>query len=224
MSQNRNTSANTRKLTLAAMFAALAYVSVVIFRLSIIPSAPFLNYDVKDVVIALGGLILGPAYGVLIAVVAALLEWLTVSDTGIIGFLMNALSSSSFVFTAAVIYSRKKTLNRAVIGLVCGVVVLVAVMLLWNYIVTPIYQGVPREVVAGMLPTVFLPFNAIKGSLNAAFTFLLYRPVIGMLRSAKLMPASTSGAKKKVPLIPIIGAVLVIATCVLVILSMKGII
>ena len=224
MSNPRNSTVDTKKLTLAAMFAALSYVSAVVFRLSIIPSAPFLNYDVKDVITGLGALILGPGYGAMIAVVAALLEWLTVSDTGIIGFIMNSLSSCAFVVTASLIYSRKKTLTNAVIGLVCGVVVLVIVMLLWNYIVTPIYQGVPREVVAGMLPTVFLPFNAIKGSLNAAFTFLLYRPVIGMLRAAKLMPASAAKAKKRVPVLPILGAVAVIVTCVLVILSMNGVI
>lgn len=224
MTNARKQMTDTRKLTLAAMFAALAYVSVVIFRLSIIPSAPFLNYDVKDVVITLGGLILGPAYGVMIAVVAALLEWLTVSDTGLIGFIMNALSSSAFAGTAALIYSRKKTLNGAVAGLSVGVVVLVITMLLWNYIVTPIYQGMPREAIAAMLPTVFLPFNAIKGSLNAAFTFLLYRPVIGMLRSAKLMPASASGAKKTLPIVPIIVCVAVIVTCVLVILALNEII
>ncbi len=224
MSNPNNSSVDVRKLTLAAMFAALAYVSAVIFRLSIIPSAPFLNYDVKDVITGLGALILGPAYGAMIAVVAALLEWLTVSDTGVIGFIMNALSSCAFVCTAALIYSRKKTLKNAVLGLVCGVVVLVIVMLLWNYIVTPIYQGVPRAVVAGMLPTVFLPFNALKGSLNAAFVFLLYRPVIGMLRSAKLMPASSAKAKKSLPVLPIVCAVAVIVTCVLVILSLNGII
>ena len=221
---NSNTRLDTRKLTLGAMFAALAFVSAIVFRLSIIPAAPFLNYDVKDVITGLGALILGPVYGAMIATVAALLEWLTVSDTGIIGFIMNALSSSAFVVPAAIIYSRKKTLKHAVAGLVCGVVTMVIVMLLWNYIVTPIYQGVPRAVVAGMLPTVFLPFNAIKGSLNAAFVFLLYRPVIGMLRSAKLMPASASKARKSLPVLPIVGAVLVIITCVLVILSLNGII
>lgn len=224
MSNPRNSSVDVRKLTLAAVFSALAFVSVMIFRLPIMPSAPFLNYDVKDVIEALGALILGPAYGAMIAVVAALLEWITISDTGVIGFIMNTLSSASFVVTAAVIYSRRKTLANAVAGLISGVVMMVIVMLLWNYIVTPLYQGVPRAAVAKMLVPVFLPFNAIKGSLNAAFTFLLYRPVIGMLRAAKLMPASANQNKKSLPVIPIIVAVGIIVTCVLVILSMKGII
>ena len=41
-------------------------------------------------------------------------------------------------------------------GISMGVVCLVAVMLLWNYLITPIYQNVPRDVVVKMLPTVFL--------------------------------------------------------------------
>lgn len=224
MTQSRKSIVNTRKLTLAAMFVALAYVSVVLFRLKIMPTADFLTYDVKDVVITLGGLILGPLYALLIAVITAFLEMISISDTGPIGFIMNALSSSVFACTAAIIYTRRKTLNNALIGLICGVIIMVITMLLWNYIITPMYQGVPREVVAGMLPTVFLPFNALKGGLNAAFTFLLYRPVIGMLRAAKLMPASSSGAKKKLPVVPLIVAVALIVTCVLVILSMNDVI
>ncbi len=220
---NNQKRVNTRNLTLGAMFAALAYVVNVLCHLSIVPAAPFLTYDPMDVIITLGGLILGPMMALLITLVAALIEWLTISDTGVIGFLMNVLSSGTFACTVAVIYHKRKSLKNAVIGLVCGVVLMVITMLLWNYIITPLYQGVSREVVAAMLPTVFLPFNALKGGLNAALTFLLYRPVIGMLRSAKLMPASQNVAKKT-QIVPLVVSVAVIVTCVLVILSMQGII
>ncbi|MBE5803358.1 MAG: ECF transporter S component [Clostridiales bacterium] len=212
-----------RKLTLAAMLAALAYVVNVLCHLSIVPAAPFLTYDPMDVIIALGGLILGPFYALMITIVAAMVEWFTISDTGIIGFLMNVLSSGTFACTAAFIYHRKRTLKNAVLGLVAGTLVMVAAMLLWNYIITPLYMNVTREQVVAMLPTVFLPFNVIKGGLNAALTFLLYRPVIGMLRSAKLMPASKAPAKK-MHIVPILVAALIVVTCVLVILSLKGII
>ena len=129
MTQSRKSIVNTRKLTLAAMFVALAYVSVVLFRLKIMPTADFLTYDVKDVVITLGGLILGPLYALLIAVITAFLEMISISDTGPIGFIMNALSSSVFACTAAIIYTRRKTLNNALIGLICGVIIMVITML-----------------------------------------------------------------------------------------------
>ena len=57
----------------------------------------------------------------------------------------------------------------------------IAVMMLWNYFLTPIYMGYPREAVAAMLPTVFLPFNAL-------ITVLLYKPVIRALRKTGLAP------------------------------------
>jgi riboflavin transporter FmnP len=59
-------------------------------------------------------------------------------------------------------------------------------MILWNYLITPMYMGVPREAVVEMLVPVFLPFNLIKGGANAALTLLLYKPVIYALKRMKL--------------------------------------
>ena len=50
-------------------------------------------------------------------------------------------------------------------------------MMLWNYLVAPLYMGMPREDIAALLLPAFLPFNLIKGGLNAAITMLLYKPV-----------------------------------------------
>ena len=54
-------------------------------------------------------------------------------------------------------------------------------MLFWNYLVAPIYMGYPRQAVAQLLLSVFLPFNLIKGGVNAALTLLLYRPLTAAL-------------------------------------------
>ena len=81
----------------------------------------------------------------------------------------------------------------AVLGLSLGIVALVAVMLLWNYLITPVYQNVPREVVVGMLPTVFFPFNLAKGGMNMAATLLLYKPIVTALRKAGLVAPRFQG-------------------------------
>ncbi len=211
----------TKKITLAAMFCALAYVAVAFIR---IPVVMFLQYDPKDIIIALGGLILGPQYALLITVISSLVELVTVSDTGIIGLLMNLLSSAAFAFTASLIYKKKKTLSGAVTGLIAGCAAQIVIMILWNYIITPMYMGVPREEVAKMLIPVFLPFNVIKGGLNAAITFLLYKPVIGTLRKTKMIPQDNGAPKKKAHMSLIIAAGIIMITCVLLILSMNGII
>ena len=49
---------------------------------------------------------------------------------------------------------------------------MICVMLLWNYLIALIYMGYPREAVVQLLLPAFLPFNLLKGGLNAAFTFL----------------------------------------------------
>ena len=78
-----------------------------------------------------------------------------------------------------------------------GIAAQVAVMLLWNYLITPIYQGIPRAEVAAMLPTVFLPFNLVKGGLNMGLILVLYKPVVTALRRAKLVPESQSAVQGK---------------------------
>ena len=62
-----------------------------------------------------------------------------------------------------------------------------AVMLLWNYAITPMYMNVPREMIKGMLLPGFMPFNLIKGGINAVITLMLYKPLISALRGAKLI-------------------------------------
>ena len=115
----------------------------------------------------------------------------TYSDTGIIGCIMNVLATVSFCCTASFVYKKIHTKKGAVIGLALGVVVLTAVMLLWNYLITPLYMvGFSRGQIAAMLPTIFLPFNLVKGGLNMAVILLLYKPVVTALRKARLMPES----------------------------------
>ncbi|MDE6470998.1 MAG: energy coupling factor transporter S component ThiW [Eubacterium sp.] len=210
----------TKTLTLTAMFCALAFAMTAVIR---IPVVLFLKYDPKDIIITLCGFILGPLSAIIVSVITSLIEMVTISDTGPIGCVMNIISSCSFAFTAALVYKKKKTLSGAAIGLLLGCVAMTAVMLVWNYCVTPLYMGYPREAVAELLLPAFLPFNLIKSGLNAAFAFLLYKPVVGALRKTHLIPESTS-EKTKANIPMIIISALIIVTCVLVILSMNKII
>ena len=178
---------STRKLVLAAMYAALAYIVMVVVHIQIVAAAPFLTYDPKDVILAVCGFTLGPVPALLTAVVVSLLELITVSTTGPIGFVMNLLSSVSFALPAAALYARRRTLRAAAAGLAIGVAAEVVMMLLWNYFITPLYMGTPREVVAAMLLPVFLPFNLIKGALNASITMLIYKPISRALRRTGML-------------------------------------
>ena len=127
------------------------------------------------------------------SVIVSFIEMISISGTGPIGFLMNVLSTCAFAVPAAIVYKKYHSQKGAIFGLAIGVVSMAACMILWNYIVTPMYMHVPRPVVAGMLLSVFLPFNLVKGAINALLTMLVYKPVVGSLRAAKLIDQGPSG-------------------------------
>ena len=89
--------------------------------------------------------------------------------------------------------------------------VTVGAMILWNYLVTPLYMGVPREVVASMILPVFLPFNAIKCGLNTALTLLLYKPCVQAMRRAGLLQRRSGKASKQSPAVSILITVFALA-------------
>ena len=211
---------STRRLTMIGMLCAIAFVIVAFVR---IPVVAFLKYEPKDVVITIGGFLFGPLSAFLVSAVVSLVEMVTVSDTGIIGCIMNLLSTCAFACTAAVIYKKKHTLKGAIAGLAAGVAAMVALMLLWNYLITPYYMGYPREAVAAMLVPVFLPFNLLKGGLNAGITLLIYKPVVNALRRAKLLEPSDAPVPKKSSIGVILLGLLAVVTCTFFVLVMQGV-
>ena len=215
-----------KKLAVLAMLTALAY--VVMWMSKILPSVnDFLDFDFKHVVICIGGFIYGPVSAGLITVVVCFIEMITISGTGPWGCLMNIIGTASFCCTACYVYKKNHTMKGAVIGLSLGVIVMTALMLLWNYLVTPIYQGMSRSAIADMLVPVFLPFNLVKGGMNMAATLLLYKPVVGALRHARLVPESEThaapvGGKKKLGFT--IVALFLLATFIFLALVLAGVI
>ena len=209
-----------RKMILIAMLAAIAYLIVSVIR---IPVVLFLKYEPKDVVITIGGFILGPIASLVISVIVSLLEMVTISETGPIGCLMNLLSTCSFACTAALIYHKRRTLKGAVLGLLAGSVAMIAVMLLWNWLITPLYMGATREAVEAMLLPVFLPFNALKAGLNSGLVMVLYKPVTTALRKTGLLQTSARVKGKVKPGLYLFAAAL-LATCILFLLVLQGVI
>ena len=227
MSQNTvpARSARIKKLVTLAMLTAVTYVVMLLCK-SIPDVAGFLQLEVKETIICIGGFIYGPVSAAVIAVVVAVIEMLTVSGTGPIGCLMNVLATAVFACTASFIYKKNHSRNGAVIGLAVGTIALTVVMILWNYLITPLYMGVPREAVAKMLPTVFLPFNLVKGALNMAATLIIYKPVVTALRRANLAPPShdVHAAPKKLNVGFWLFALALLATAVVTALVLMGII
>lgn len=82
---------------------------------------------------------MGPLTSCIVSVIVSLIEMVTISENGILGFVMNVISTCSFACTASFIYRKRHTLSGAVIGLSAGSIAMVLMMLLWNYLITPLY-------------------------------------------------------------------------------------
>ena len=182
MTKNQR-SIDTKKLVGISMFCALAYGATFVFRIPVM----FLTFDAKDTIITIAALMYGPVSGVAISFVTALLELITISGTGVYGFIMNFASSAAFSATAALIYKYKRNASGAIISFYAASIVMVTVMMLLNMFVTPYYMGVTTETVIELIPTLFLPFNFAKALLNSALAMMLYKPVTVAMRRAGLL-------------------------------------
>ena len=183
MKTERKHNINVKTLVGMAVFAALAYGVTFVFRIPV----SFLTFDAKDAVLTVASFIYGPLAAIVMALIPALIELITISGTGLWGFIMNFASSACFAFTASVIYKYKHSLNGAIIGIFTSVVTTTALMMLLNIFVTPVYMGVSREAVIELLPSLLFPFNLAKTMMNAAITMLIYKPISIAMKRARLI-------------------------------------
>lgn len=207
---NATRSAKIHHMVVTGMLCAISFIAVLIGKL--VPNFyGFLSYDPKDAVIAIAGFMYGPLTALIISVIVSIIEMLSISTTGIYGCIMNIVSTCSFALPAAIVYKKCHNMKGAVAGLGVGVLCITVMMVLWNYIITPFYMGQPREFIATLLLPVFMPFNLLKGGINAGLTLVLYKPLITALRKAHLVPAHEGEAARFHPLFTVFSlAVLVI--------------
>jgi riboflavin transporter FmnP len=218
----------TKKLAVIAMLCAIAFLTVALVKIPVVPAPP-LKYDPKDVIIVIGGFMFGPFAALSMAFIVPLIEMVTISESGIFGFLMNFISSAAFACTASVIYKFRRNIVGAVVGLISAWLITTTVMIAWNYLIIPLYLPfVTREAAAGMLIPIILPFNLLKGGLNASIALLAYKPIANALRMANVLPrAETSTGKKTVGKLNIgvmLGAAFALLTGILYLLAWRGII
>lgn len=209
-----------KKITLIAAIAAMAIVLTAIIRFPI-TSLPFLKYDPKDVILTTAGFIFGPLVAILAAVIEVVVEMVTFSESGPWGALMNIIATLSFSGIAAAIYHRKRTTKGAVLSLVCAVLSLTVVMALWNLVVTPIYTGFPRAEVIKLMP-VIIPFNLIKGGVNAALIILLYKPIKSALAGAGLTEEVHTGKNATWNVIKMVSFVILLCLVALIVYMRGG--
>ncbi|MGI6752070.1 MAG: ECF transporter S component [Anaerovoracaceae bacterium] len=171
-----NTTEKTNMLVKMALLSAISIVLMVLIRIPAPPPVTFLVYDPADIPILLAAFAFGPIAGLMVTAVVSVIQAFPMGGDGIIGFSMHMLATGAFVIVAGNIYRRNKTKKTALIAMILGAVAMVATMGMWNILITPIYMGVPRQVVIQLLPAI-LAFNVVKAAVNGVVTFLIYKPL-----------------------------------------------
>ena len=212
----------TKKITTLGMLCGLAVIVNLLIHFPLIPSVEFLSYDAKDVIIVIGGFIYGAGSAFIMSVITSLLE-IMYRGGNLLDVLMNVISTCTFACVAAWIYKRDHTRKGAFLGLGIGTVCSVLSMLLWNYIVTPIYFGMPREAVVSILVPGILPFNLLKCGLNSGLTLCLYKPIVGIFRRTSLVE-HTSGGDHAITKGTVLIGLFICASVICFILGFQGII
>lgn len=131
------------QVTLLGMCCAIALLSVALIRIPLL--LPFLTYSPKDVIITLSGFFLGPFAALSLSFITSVLEMLTVSDTGILGCIMNTIASASFACAVITVFHHHPSRKGLFFALCGGTLLLTISMILWNIWITPLYMGCSRE-------------------------------------------------------------------------------
>ena len=176
----------TKTVAALGVFSAISVVLVALIHFPIFPVVSFLEYDPADIPILICTFIFGPYAGLMVTVVAAVVQGLTVSShSGVYGIIMHILSTGTYVCAAGFIYRSRKNMLSAGAGIATGTLAMTTVMIFANLLITPLFMGAPVEAVIRLLPLIIL-FNLIKAGANGVITLLLYRPVALAAKKAGL--------------------------------------
>lgn len=192
--------ASTHNLVVAAMLSAVAFILFFIeFPIpALIPE--FVKMDFSDLPALLGAFALGPVYGVVISFMKNLLHIVVKgTSTACVGELCNFMLGAAFSFSAGLIYKKHKSRKGALIGALVGAAIMALISVPSNFFITyPAYvkfYGMPLEVIIGMYQAILpsadsllkclvifnMPFTFVKGILDVALCFLIYKPLSPIL-------------------------------------------
>ena len=190
----------THNLTVAAMLSAVAFILMFIeFPVPmLIPS--FVKMDFSDLPALLGAFALGPVYGVVISFMKNLLHIVIKgTSTACVGELCNFMLGAVFSAVAGFIYKHHKSRKTAILGAVAGAAAMAVFSVPSNYFITyPAYvefYHMPLEAILGMYQAIRpstnglleclmvfnMPFTFVKGMIDVALCFLIYKPLSPLL-------------------------------------------
>ena len=173
---------DTRQLvTMALMCAIAALLSFI--QIPLIPGVTFLTYDPSLMPAMVCGFAFGPGAGIAVGAVAAVIHGLILGEW--VGSLMNIVATLCFVWPAAALSRRKRTFKQGVIGLVVSVLAATVGAIAANLTIGVLFWYGSVDVILPMLLPAIVPFNLVKGTVNAVLTLIVYKAVSNLITPKK---------------------------------------
>lgn len=189
----RRANVKVKTIAFVGLMGALSAV-LMLLRFPIPFMPPFMSFDLSGVMEMLGGYMFGPGAAFGIILVKILLQLVIQGSFSLgTGEIQNLILSSCYVLPAVLLYYRKKTKKRAVVGMAVSTVLVSVVAVFTNlYMIIPFYaslMGQRMEDFVAMCTAVnpmmkdtltmavfgIAPFNLIKYGATSIVTFLVYK-------------------------------------------------
>ncbi len=180
-----NTKNKLIMLTQMSILIALAFSLLVLVRIPIIPTAPYLIYDMADVVIIISSFMFGTIPAIAMSSVLYLIEALFLTPDSWIGFIMEFTSSSIVVIMLSLFKVSEKKISIKILAIFTATIVTTIVMIPLNYVFQTEFYGIPYEVIWNVILVAVIPFNIIKVVLNCSVSLLMFKLIKPLLINIK---------------------------------------
>ena len=164
-------------------------------------SPGFYELDFSEIPVLICSFSMGPVAGVVCEFLKVVLKlFLKGTSTAFVGDLANFVVGCAFILPASVVYFAKKSKTGAIAGMGVGTAVMTVFGSLFNALyLIPAFSvlfDMPLEVIIGkgteinpaitsvntLVIFAVVPFNLLKGVVDSAITFLLYKHIERLLR------------------------------------------
>lgn len=184
-----------KKIALVALFSAIGAILMYLdFPLPIAPS--FIKMDLSELPVIIGGFLMGPISCIAISVLKVLIKFVIKgTSTMFVGELANIIGSIAYALPASIIYTKLKTKQRAIIGLIMGTILSSIIITFCNAsFIFPIYIKVfnmSEDAIIKMCNKIFpfidsmgkvyilsvFPFNIVKFTITSIITCIFYKNI-----------------------------------------------
>lgn len=187
-----------RVITVTGVLSAVAFLLQLIEIPLPMLMPTFIKFDFSDLPALIGSFALGSVCGIVIELIKNVLHALLATGSFGVGELSNFVLGAVFVGVAGCIYRRSRSKKGALIASLAGAIVMAAISFPSNlFIVYPVYyQFMPEETILAAYQTILpgmksvaesllvfnVPFTFVKGILDVAITFAVYKKISPILK------------------------------------------